>query len=493
MTTFGYAEHTKYFSLVQRDIEAGKPIKLGVAGRGKAKSVTPQRGVEWPKEIQFDAKEFEKLTKQNLSGDTLTRELKTKNNSYFTATDGTKYSFVHIFKGEYSGQIVKITTEQQERITLKIMEEVLSSKTIRYKSFTHMFDTPTSGVKNIFPKLKSSGEWWSHFELQFNTIDEYGPMKSAVYDVFSYTDFMSFITKIVTVDNKWYSQKDSWNPADIWLIKGARLREYTDAISKSEHIGEVNRILRIAYSRRHICGISLKKSDLKTLKFEEVNLELRPRQQELPEVQVTSIKLDCSFDNEKGERGKFTSKTSYLYVKEGQSGFKLAYKSNTGDKIGNITYEFLATQNASAFLGKVPKDRLAKMIKTFLAKDGVHGAKKMPQHQFLPKKWGKRAKKVWNAKVKIIQEEFPMSGNKYDIIGLNNFVDNVGLVYGDEDITANTATIMQMVEFTYILAMMQRKRDTKGENKLDEFATNCFYFAQKKGQKYDFGPFGKLY
>jgi hypothetical protein len=297
---------------------------------------------------------------------------------------------------------------------------------------------------------------------------------------------MDFITKIVTVDNKWYSKKDSWNPADIWLIKKGKLREYTDAISKSKHVGEVNRILRIAYSRKHICGISLKKSNLTKLNFEEVNLELRPGKQDLPDVIVDKIKLDCTFND---KTKQFTSKTSYLFVKEGTVGFKLAYKSNTGDtNLGNITYEFLATQGASAFLGKVPKDRLKHMIKTFLAEDGVNGAKKMPQHQFLPKKWTRRAELVWSEKVKIINAEFKYA----EIKDLNNFVKNLKTAYGGGDITPNTATIMQMVEFTYILAMMQRKKE-QGKNKLQEFATSCFYFAQKKGQKYEFGPFGKLY
>ncbi len=218
------------------------------------------------------------------------------------------------------------------------------------------------------------------------------------------------------------------------------------------------------------------------MRFEEVNLESNAKDLKLPKVVVDDIKLDCTF---KG--GQFTSKTSYLFVKEGTAGFKLAYKSNTGDtKLGNITYEFLATSGASAFLGKVPKDRLKKMIKTFIGKDGASSAKKMPQHQFLPKKWSDRAEKVWSKKVKIINAEFKYA----EIKELNNFVENLKTAYTkDKGITPNTATIMQMVEFTYLLAMMQKKSG----DVLQEFATSCYYFAQKKGQKYDFGPFGKLY
>jgi len=475
MATFGYDEASKYFSLLAKDIKSGNDVKLGVKGNGFT-SKRPE--FESPKSVTFDKKKFEKL--DNLSGEKLITALKKKDNDYLTGGDGIKYRFTQIFKGTYSGQVVKINTAQQEQITLKIIEEVLNKNTKKYKDLQSMFDDKSSGLKKIFPSLRDSGDWWNHFELQFNTINDVKDFPSAKYDVFSYTDFMDFITKIVTVDNKWYSKKDSWNPADIWLIKSGKLKKYTDEISDATYVSEVNKILRVAYNNRDICGISLKKSNLKELRFEEVNLESNAKDLKLPNVVVDDIKLDCTFKN-----GQFTSKTSYLFVKEGTAGFKLAYKSNTGDtNLGNITYEFLATSGASAFLGKVPKDRLKKMIKTFIGKDGSSSAKKMPQHQFLPKKWSYRVKGVWDKKVSIIKSQFP----KYDIKELDKFVENLEEAY-DQGITPNTATIMQMVEFTYLLAMMQKKSG----DVLQEFATSCFYFAQKKGQKYDFGPFGKLY
>lgn len=473
MAVFNYKESGKYFSLLAKDIKSGNAVKLGASGTGftsKRPSFTS------PKSVKFNKKKFGKI--ENLSGDELIKKLKTKNNDYFTDENNNTYTFTQIFKGSYSGQVANINTAQQEQITLKIIEEVLSDKTPHYKTLDEMFTDTKSGVQKIFKRESMSDEWWKHFELQFNTIEDVKDFPSSKYDVYSYTDFMSFITKIVTVDNNWYSKKDSWNPADIWLIKNRKLKKYTDAISKSNHIAEVNKILKIAYKRKDICGISLKKSNLEKLRFEEVNLELRPGKQTLPKVEVTDIKLDCTFDPKKGQ---FTSKTSYLFVEEGTVGFKLAYKSNTGDnKLGNITYEFLASAGASAFLGKVPKDKLKKMISS----SGVPGAKKMPQHQFLPKKWSDRVERVWNRKVEIIKKEF----SKHDIKELDGFVENLKRVYHD-GMTPNTATIMQMVEFTYILATMQKKSG----NVLQEFATSCFYFAQKKGQKYDFGPFGKLY
>ena len=60
--------------------------------------------------------------------------------------------------------------------------------------------------------------------------------------------------------------------------------------------------------------------------------------------------------------------------------------------------------------------------------------------------------------------------------------------------------MMQMIDFTFILALMrtQEVMDTIDgtifkKSLLQQFLTKSYYFAQKRGVKYNFGPFGKLY
>ena len=53
--------------------------------------------------------------------------------------------------------------------------------------------------------------------------------------------------------------------------------------------------------------------------------------------------------------------------------------------------------------------------------------------------------------------------------------------------------MMQMVEFTYQMAQMKQKKSESAGDMLQEFLTKAYYFAQKRGQIYNFGPFGKLY
>ena len=98
--------------------------------------------------------------------------------------------------------------------------------------------------------------------------------------------------------------------------------------------------------------------------YELFNLGINQNDEKLlPNVAYDKIQLNCSYNK---STGTFTSKTSYVFVNDkNQDSYKLAYKSNTGAVVGNITYEFLPAGPASAFLGKVPKDR----IKDFLAEN----------------------------------------------------------------------------------------------------------------------------
>ena len=202
--------------------------------------------------------------------------------------------------------------------------------------------------------------------------------------------------------------------------------------------------------------------------------------QKLPDIKFESIALDASYDDTTG----FNSKTSYVYVTDkGQDSYKLAFKSNTGGgKIGNITYEFLPSSNASAFLGKVPKDKLKEWLIDqiqLLGKDATNVY--MPQGSKLNEKFDDNYKKSWEEKVKTIKKNFG------DFTELDNFVDNLEKSYNKFGLSVKNSSMMQMVDFVWIMAKLKENKN------LIKFLSMSYYFAQKKGQIYNFGPFGKLY
>ena len=158
------------------------------------------------------------------------------------------------------------------------------------------------------------------------------------------------------------------------------------------------------------------------------------------------------------------------------------HSNQTGEKIGNITYEFLPSSKASAFLGKVPKDQLQKWLVEqikLLGKDAANVY--MPQGSKLTKTYNDTIKKSWVNKVYTIKKNFG------EFTGLNDFVENLEKSYQDFGLSVKNASAMQMVDFTWILAKLQENKN------LTKFLTLSYYFAQKKGQIYNFGPFGKLY
>ena len=97
---------------------------------------------------------------------------------------------------------------------------------------------------------------------------------------------MGFITRVVK-DNfdKEYNlggNKDNWNPADIWIIKG-RQQTFEKMIERAagegvargtQTIMEFNDLLRTLYKRKLIMGVSLKKVAMnKAARWEEVNMD----------------------------------------------------------------------------------------------------------------------------------------------------------------------------------------------------------------------------
>ena len=232
--------------------------------------------------------------------------------------------WTEIEKSVFSSKSIKIDTKQQEKITLLIIKNVLGDDTKTWKSFDEMFNAKNSNIKKIFPDLPKLTTWYDHFDLQFRQITGTPKFPNSSYGVYLYDDpgsFMDYISELVTEKLGLYSKKDSWDPADIWLVKSKDVQEkYTDkfdkildkftegfyAKNKFRSIKEINAILKEAYFKKDIVGISLKKSNMKTLNYTEFNLQANVTDKKLPDVAFDSIDLDVSYDDKKG----FISKTS---------------------------------------------------------------------------------------------------------------------------------------------------------------------------------------
>jgi len=406
---------------------------------------------------------------------------------------------------------ISIDTAQQEKITALIFEQVLNKKTKAWKTFEKMYDDPKSGLKKIHPKLKvvnyKDDDWWRHFDLQFNEIDQETKLPSNHFEIFNRDGgFMNFISNLVTTNYK-FGQKDSWNPADIWLIDtdGQKFTNVKKKISEATTIAKVNDILKKAFLDNTIVGISLKKSRgaTGTLLYEKVNLYNSAKNQQLPLIKIKYFEFDPYFEN-----GKFLSSTSNIIFEDNANRkYKLSFRSNASG-VSDITYEFFE-MGMPAQIGKVPKDRFNEKLEEYNLKYPTkNDHKKFNKSHWVKSKKG--ATKILNkygwkvgsrsknrAKVKKtklmtkedIRKKIDSMTQDNIISSWNNFIPNLELSWEKGLTTANT-TIMQMCDFIYTLSLLHDKMKQKN---FERFMTDLFYYAQKKGQKWNFGPFGKLY
>ena len=405
-----------------------------------------------------------------------------------------------IYKSASEGKL-KITTAEQEQIALEILKHKISGKICTWKSFDEMWEDKTSGLQRIYTKTKDIsvlGDWYKHFVLIFNDVSTTPKIPTGKYTVFSQSDgFMDWVSKKVSKDFG-ITKKDSWNPADVWLIKDAQTeKKYMELINRyttdstmgsslKQHNGYkngiqiVNRILQNAYHKRDIVGISLKKNNGKKLFYEETNLNRAgATKQQVPGATFEKISLDLTLSPDKKDKEKLIfSRTATVFIKEfGRYGYKLAIKSNTGS-VGNVTYEFLKTTGATAMEGKVPKDLLKKLLSD-------------TDRDKMPESSDYKGKSFSDLKMK--DKLSKISRHLGGVKDIDDFLKNLEISWEEKEQTSTNFAIIQIIDFLYILAKV--KSGSKGDEKLDNFLTKLLYMSQKKnmvGQD-RYGPFGKLY
>lgn len=450
---------------------------------------------------------------------------------------------------------IKINTAQQELISLRIFKAVLDKNTPDWKSFESMYDDKKSGLKNIHSGLKvhnyKENDWWKHFDLQFNELrksaEKGSGLKVAHYEVYNrdgtgvsdHHNFMDWISALITKGTdgsldkeeiKKFGKKDSWDPADIWLIDttGGAYDKVKTELSAATTIAKINAIMIKAFDDRVIKGISLKKNrgGKNQLMWEEVNLYKSRQKQKLPKVVIKTIEFDPHYQKSTKSFSSVTSTISFTDESNTSSTYKLSFRSNQSH-MTDITYEF-GEVGMPAQLGKIPKDRFDKALSEMPAGIPRQYPKLDDHTNFDKSHWNKVHKIVspflkkydWKIslgsrsalKYKMTWPEYQKQMKKERGIGFkptreqykqalmkktdeNKDVAWKGFVINMEDSwrggkKKGNSVMMQMVDFIYLLAVMENKLKKTG---FQEFMTNIFYWAQKKGQVWEFGPFAKSY
>ena len=396
-------------------------------------------------------------------------------NPIFVTQKGLSIPLTNIEKKPYSiGDSNKPLTEEQELITAKIFELLLGHKT-KYDNFEDCLPELQKVTKF---DILSNKAWFKSFKAQFEFIKKDSRIPNQKFDDYNRNGgFMDYISKYVK-DEYNIGKKDSWNPADIWLINTSKMSKYKKLLEKMKggdpkynNINRLNDILKSAFVNKAIIGISLKKNEGKAF-YELVNLQYVDKN--FKELEFIGYFIDTSFDKKIKE---FDVVSSYYKVKYKGSDFTCNIRRNQTGIAKNV-FEFLE-KGAKAQLGKVPVDYLTKYLREY-RKPNTN----VPDPSGLPKNvedlmkqqklWMERLNKIHNHKYITNKDK-----SKPEVI-----FDNLVLSYlgAENKLDSRTSAVMQIIWFASLLT------DIKN---IVEFSTDLFYSSQKKGN--EFGPFGKLY
>ena len=375
------------------------------------------------------------------------------------------YRWTDIDKGQFTGiggQPDAKTTQKQELASLFAIQKSIENN--GYTNQGKFMKLYRDDLKKIYPNMNE--EWENtFFQQQLVTYKEVGRTSYGHYSRDG--GFMDYITDICK--NKYgISKKDTWNPADIWLVsdldkvKNTLKTKVLDDVTSLE---EFNAILRDTFHERKIVGISLKKMSGKTARWELVNLE----NMDLFDDEEYNFKLDSvDIDLNLKPNGEFKNSDSKIVISGKKGNIKFQIRQNSVG-FNNLKVEGTDLGATSARLGKVPLEMAEKAFD--------------------------REKLNWNNSNKNFPRTYAdflkdydhflykfKKIKKYTGITENNFKKNFMSAYNTSRPDYAHSKLMQMHLICEIVSL-------KGE-KLDDLFTTMAFLSQKKGKTY--GPFGNL-
>ena len=393
-------------------------------------------------------------------------------------------------------------TGMQERATAFILERAFKDN----KRFNNVEDiikdkVTKDGLEKIFrlgnkqifkfdlPVQSKTPEdtWLTTFYLQQKRLLK--EFSGAEFTVFNRDGgFMKFISDLIKAKFG-ISRKDSWNPADIFLIKQVdvfrkKILKELEGPSGTQTIKELNAMMRSMFEKREVVGVSLKKISGKQAQYEEINVN----ESFFKKIEYGSGEYDFKLSkiilklNLKGD--DFATQDTNIFLKDSTKDIaKFQLKGNTTSRLANLKFEGTELGAAAARLGKAPLnlvEKLSNFVDPKLYNSTTKANGNYPTNSAEFEKRQKEFSDMFNRVVKL--PEVKDIGIKTD----KEFVFNMLKVFSTNRSHIANIKLMQLY---YVDRLMMLKPEVR-----NEYLTDLLFIAQKKGAKvFDFGPFGKLY
>ena len=393
-------------------------------------------------------------------------------------------------------------TGMQERATAFILERAFKDN----KRFNNVEDiikdkVTKDGLEKIFklgnkqifkfdlPVQSKTPEdtWLTTFYLQQKRLLK--EFSGAEFTVFNRDGgFMKFISDLIKAKFG-ISRKDSWNPADIFLIKKVdvfrkKILKELEGPSGTQTIKELNAMMRSMFEKREVVGISLKKISGKQAQYEEINVNesfFKRIEYGSGEYDFTLSKIILKL-NLKGDA--FATQDTNIFLKDSTKDIaKFQLKGNTTSRLANLKFEGTELGAAAARLGKAPLNLVEKLSSFVDPKLYNSTTKANGNYPTNSDEFEKRQKEFSDMFERVVKSPLVKD------IGIRTskeFIFNMLKVF-----TTNQSHIanIKLMQLYYVDRLMMLKPEVR-----NEYLTDLLFIAQKKGDKvFDFGPFGKLY
>ena len=321
--------------------------------------------------------------------------------------------------------------------------------------------------------------------------------------------FMKFISDIVK-NNAGISQKDTWNPADIWLTrkkcKEKSFRGQTpqnvieEAVKLVNGIGDIdilNSVMRRLFISGDVIGVSLKKVakpkggafwKIFNVKMPQFASKSGRFSSSPPSYNYELGKIVCKLNLEGTEPNQeLATQETRMFLKGGTKNlYYFTVKTTSGvNKWGSLKYEPTFIERSAARLGKAPVAHVKKLLGTLASETPTvdkhcnswnkfpHGNKMMEQYDKKAKDFEKMFDRIQKAGVEVggVKNAAEFSANIRHQISKNPRFANTKLMQ------------VNFLSALYSSGMNDKKRS--------QIFNSMLALAEKLGDGY--GPFGKIY
>jgi len=384
----------------------------------------------------------------------------------------------------YDGLSPTERTRKQELSTAWVLRRALKDNQ-KYSKWEDITKDPKykelAGPKGIYPEV--TVDWLKNFYLQQERmILEFSNPKFTEFN--REYGFMEYISKLVK-EKYGISQKDTWDPADIWCIKNEKkvISDIQKIVAKGgfEGIGELNAYLRTLFKERTVVGISLKKISGKQAKYEEVNVkDVEFKNTKNPNFTLDKMRIELAL---KPGTMSPQAKGSEFWLTGEEGGKKVIYKIDIGPTSSSrytfVKFEPKSSLATKARIGKAKAEYVRQLFKEYkIPIDASPLDYPLDTAQFLERQ---------DEYVKMFKMIKTKSYIDTGIESEKEFLANMKAMFMNKEkgkpVTANSKC--QQVAVFSSLAKLNKKQ-------LEELGTKLVFAAAKKGSD-EYGPFGKLY